>query len=192
MKFITLISALAAIVPAVLAQMTINTPPSVVTCEPTQFTWSGGQSPYYLSLVPAGQTTAAPLKQFATQSGTSYTWNVDLQAGTSFTISLKDSTGNTAYSDIVTIQAGATTSCVNTSVQESGGSSGSAAPAPTGGSGTTAGSTSGSSTKATGASGSPSPTTSGSATQSGAANRLTVSSAFGVAGAMGLVGAALF
>ncbi|KAI6008135.1 hypothetical protein F5J12DRAFT_826907 [Pisolithus orientalis] len=84
MKFIitTLVAALVASAPAVLAQLTINTPANVVECEPTQLTWSGGQTPYYLSLVPAGQPSATPLMQFPNQNGTSYTWMVDLQAGT--------------------------------------------------------------------------------------------------------------
>ncbi|KAF9223863.1 hypothetical protein BS17DRAFT_122965 [Gyrodon lividus] len=179
MKFITFITALATVLPAVLGQMTVNTPASVTECEPTQFAWTGGSPPYYLSLVPAGQPSAPPFKQFPTQTATSYTWNTDLQSGTSFTISLKDSTGLTAYSDIITIQAGSSTSCVNTTVQE-GGSSGSAAATPTSGSSSSTGS-------------SASPTSSGSTTtHTGAASRVTMSSAFGVAGVMGLIGAALF
>ncbi|KAF8841764.1 hypothetical protein BDN67DRAFT_1002062 [Paxillus ammoniavirescens] len=180
MKFITAIVALATVVPAVLGQMTINTPASVTECEPTQFTWSGGTPVYYLSLVPAGQPSAPPFKQFPTQSGTSYTWNTDLGSGTSFTVSLKDSTGLTAYSDIVTIQPGSSSACLNSTVSESG----SAAPSPTssGASGSSnTGSTSSSTASATAG-----------ASQKNAANRLIMSTSFGVAGFMGLVGAALF
>ncbi|KAI5982684.1 hypothetical protein EDC04DRAFT_2874336 [Pisolithus marmoratus] len=138
MKFITLIATLVAAVPAVLAQLTINTPPNV----PTQLTWSGGQAPYYLSLVPGGQPTATPIEQFPNQNGTSYTWMVDLQAGTTFNIALKDSTGLTAYSDIITVQAGSSTSCVNTSIQGGSPTSGGTAASATSGSGTSAGSSS--------------------------------------------------
>ncbi|KAH7930188.1 hypothetical protein BV22DRAFT_1028703 [Leucogyrophana mollusca] len=202
MKF-TLAAAFVSVVPAVLAQqLTVNTPPNVVECEPTQFTWSGGVGPYYLSLTPGGQSMASPIKQFPTQTGTSYTWLVDLQANTIFNIDLKDSTGATAFSSIVTIEAGSSTSCLNTAVQEGGSSSGSAAPSASGGSAppassasapaasgssspTSGGSTGGSSS----GSSSPSPSASG---KTGGAARLTVSSAFGVAGVMGLVGAALF
>ncbi|KAH7907939.1 hypothetical protein BJ138DRAFT_1137362 [Hygrophoropsis aurantiaca] len=133
MKFI-LAAAILSVAPAALAQqLTINTPKNaqclaIYFTEPTQFTWVGGQEPYYLSLTPGGQSMAAPIKQFPTQQGTTYTWECDLQAGTTFNIALKDNTGATAYSSIVTIQAGSDTSCVNTAVQEGGSSSGSAAP----------------------------------------------------------------
>ncbi|KIJ12819.1 hypothetical protein PAXINDRAFT_14382 [Paxillus involutus ATCC 200175] len=181
MRFITAIAALATVVPAVLGQMTINTPASVTECEPTQFNWSGGTPVYYLSLVPAGQPSAPPFKQFPTQSGTSYTWNTDLGSGTSFTISLKDSTGLTAYSDIVTVQAGSSSSCLNSTVSEGGSSSGSAAASPTAsGSSNTSSASSSTASASAGAS------------KANAASRLTMSTSFGVAGFMGLVGAALF
>ncbi|TFK85043.1 hypothetical protein K466DRAFT_495470, partial [Polyporus arcularius HHB13444] len=73
---------------------------------PVQFTWTGGAPPYYLSLVPGGQPSAQPLKQFPTQNGNSLTWTVDLAAGTTFSSSLKDSTGEQAFSDIQTVQSG--------------------------------------------------------------------------------------
>ncbi|OJA18174.1 hypothetical protein AZE42_05302 [Rhizopogon vesiculosus] len=187
MKFATIFAALVSVVPAAYA-LTVNTPANVVECQPTMFTWSGGQEPYYLTLIPGGQSTAAAIKSFPTQTGTSYTWNVDLQANTLFTIALKDSTGATAYSDIVTIEPGSIT-CVNTSVDEGGASTGTATGATTAGGATSAAaSASGTTSKASG-------TSSGSAstaTSSGAASSLFVSSAMGVAGVMGLLGAALF
>ncbi|KIK95431.1 hypothetical protein PAXRUDRAFT_140693 [Paxillus rubicundulus Ve08.2h10] len=183
MKFIAVLTALVTVVPAVLGQMTINTPASVIECEPTQFSWSGGTPVYYLSLVPAGQPSAPPFKQFPTQSGTEYTWNTDLGSGTSFTISLKDSTGLTAYSDIVTIQAGSDSSCLNSTVSEGGSTSGSAAPSQTS-SGASGSSNTGSVASAT-------PSAAGTS-QTNAASRLTMSASFGVAGVMGLIGSALF
>ncbi|KAH7884505.1 hypothetical protein F5I97DRAFT_1889995 [Phlebopus sp. FC_14] len=189
MKFITLISALVSVVPAVFGQLTINTPANVVECQPTQLTWTGGQSPYYLSLTPGGQSMASPIKQFPTQNGNSYTWLVDLQAGTNFNVALKDSSGQTAYSDIVTIQLGGDTSCVNTAVQE-GSATGGGSPTASG-SGSTASSASATS-KASGSSSATASSSSSSPAQSNGAGRLTVSTTFGVAGIMGLVGAALF
>ncbi|KAI5982027.1 hypothetical protein EDC04DRAFT_2546931, partial [Pisolithus marmoratus] len=144
MKFIALIATLVAAVPAVFAQLTVNTPCVSPLLEPTQLNWSGGQAPYYL--VPRGQPTATPIEQFPNQNGTSYTWMVDLQAGTTFNIALKDSTGLTAYSDIITVQAGSSTSCVNTSIQGGSATSGGTAASATSGSGTSAGSSSGTST----------------------------------------------
>lgn len=188
MKFTTVFVALVSAVPAVFG-LTINTPANVVECQPILFSWSGGVAPYYLTLVPGGQSMASPIKSFATQTGTSYTWNVDLQANTIFNIALKDSTGATAYSDIVTIMAGSDTSCVNTAVNEGGASSGSAVASgtstPTGSSASGA-TSSGAKTSAT------STATSGTTQKTGAASSLSVSSAMGVAGVMGLVGAALF
>jgi len=205
MKFITLITALATVLPAVLGQLTINTPPNAVECEPTMFTWSGGTAPYYLALLPGGQASAAPLKQFPTQTSTSYSWLVDIQANVGFTISLKDSTGLTAFSDIVTVQPGSDTSCVNAAVQEGGSTTASVAatpvapassagtPAAAGTSVAAAGTTAASAVHTSGSSTSPSATGSAvTASKSNAASHLSLSSTFGVAGVMGLVGAALF
>ncbi|KAG2744688.1 hypothetical protein P692DRAFT_20955394 [Suillus brevipes Sb2] len=74
-------------VPAVFG-LTINTPANVVECQPILFSWTGGQAPYYLTLVPGGQSMASPIKSFPTQTGTSYTWNVDLQANTILWVTL--------------------------------------------------------------------------------------------------------
>ncbi|KAG2756915.1 hypothetical protein P692DRAFT_20790785 [Suillus brevipes Sb2] len=191
MKFSTVFVALVSAVPAVFG-LTINTPANVVECQPILFSWTGGQAPYYLTLVPGGQSMASPIKSFPTQTGTSYTWNVDLQANTIFNIALKDSTGSTAYSDIVTIMSGSDTSCLNTSVNEGGASSGTAVASGT--STPAAGSSvSASGTTASGAKTSATTTASSGTTQkTGAASSLSVSSAMGVAGVMGLVGAALF
>ncbi|KAG2741009.1 hypothetical protein P692DRAFT_20880446 [Suillus brevipes Sb2] len=90
-------------VPAVFG-LTINTPANVVECQPILFSWTGGQAPYYLTLVPGMSSRAGnqwphlraiiftpqqssgdifeQIKSFPTQTGTSYTWNVDLQANT--------------------------------------------------------------------------------------------------------------
>ncbi|KAI0303819.1 hypothetical protein B0F90DRAFT_1816081 [Multifurca ochricompacta] len=103
--------------------LTVNTPVSVVVCEPLQITWSpeGAVSPFYLSIVPAGQPTANAIKRFPRQDGTSYIWSaVDVPAGTSFTIDLKDGKGQEAFSAPVTAQGGGDTSCINGNVEEDG------------------------------------------------------------------------
>jgi len=180
---------------AVLAQnLTVNTPPSVVQCQPTQLSWSGGTGPYFLSFIPAGQPSAPAIKQFPTQTGNTFTWVADLAAGTSFTISLKDSNGAQQFSDIVTVQSGPDSSCINTSVTETG-TGGSAAPTSggssattTGGSAPSAGSTTSakSGTSSTGSAPASTGTSSGNGAYSNRGNALAV------AGVMGLVGAALF
>jgi len=104
------------------------------------------------------------------------------------TIALKDSTGATAYSDIVTVNGGTDSSCLNASVSgtSTGGSGAAATGSSTSGAAAATGTASHSSGSAT------STASSSSSTQSSAAGRLSVSSAFGVAGIMGFVGASLF
>ncbi|TDL25470.1 hypothetical protein BD410DRAFT_784460 [Rickenella mellea] len=194
MKSFSTLVALAAFVSQVYG-LTVNTPTNVVECQPIQFTWSDGTGPYFLSLLPGGQPSAAAIKQFPQQSGTSFTWLVDLVANTQFTIALKDTSGTQAFSDIVTIQDGGNRTCENTAVQETGGSAGTnsatgagaTTPAPTGTGGSTAPPAgSGSTSKASGTSAStPSPT------KSNGVSRGSSIGAFGMAGAMGLLGAAL-
>ncbi|KAF8807030.1 hypothetical protein BYT27DRAFT_7190743 [Phlegmacium glaucopus] len=112
MKSFTTAIALASIVPAIVS-LTINTPSSVVQCQPQLISWADGTPPYYLSVIPGGQPGAAPLKTFETQSGNQLTWKVDLRGGTAITMSVKDATGTVAYSDIVTIQQGSDSSCLS-------------------------------------------------------------------------------
>jgi len=204
MKSFATAAALVSLLPAVLAQnLMVNSPANVVQCEPTQLTWTGGSPPYYLSLIPAGQPSAPAIKEFPTQQGNSYTWMVDLQQGTSFTIEVKDSTGTPAYSSIETINPSSDSSCLNSTVSESGGSSGPTASAASSGSQTASiasttapaasgsNTASGSSAKATGSNSAQSASSSGSTKSNGAGRGSSVGS-FGVAGLMGLLGAALF
>lgn len=112
MKSFSTVIALASIVPAVMS-LTMNTPSSVVQCQPQLLTWTDGASPYYLSVIPGGQPAATPIKSFDTQTGNSLTWTVDIPGGTSVTFSLKDSTGAVAYTDMVTVQRGSDSSCLH-------------------------------------------------------------------------------
>ncbi|KZO91560.1 hypothetical protein CALVIDRAFT_541729 [Calocera viscosa TUFC12733] len=213
--FVATAFALLALLPAALAQITVATPPSVVTCEPVSLSWTGGTGPYFVSAIPGGQPGATALESFPEQTGNSFTWTVNLPAGTSITIQVRDSTGTIQYSSPITIQAGPDSSCVGQSL--SAGSSSTAG-------GTSASSTSGSSVAGAGTttsaalSGS-SPTSSPSAaatshssvssqsqqsqssTTSKAATSPSASSgasasfqvgAFSVAGLAGLIGALLF
>ncbi|CAL1716519.1 unnamed protein product [Somion occarium] len=131
MKFFAVAAALVSVVPAMAQQLTINTATGIVQCQPIQFTWSGGTPPYFLALIPAAQPAAPAIKQFPTQEGTSFTWNVDLPSGSTFTVSLKDSSGATAFSDIETVNSGPDDSCLNNSASLS--ETGSSGPAATSG-----------------------------------------------------------
>ncbi|KAG8740756.1 hypothetical protein FRC12_015884 [Ceratobasidium sp. 428] len=175
--------------------MTINTPASVVQCQPVQLSWSGGTAPYFPSIIPGSQPGAAALKEFPSQQGTSLTWKCDLQQGTQITMQVRDSTGAVQYSSAVPIQNSSDSSCVNSNVSASpsggpaatstpGGSTTPNSPAPSG----TAPSGPSSSNKPPAASTSAAPSASASPN---AASSVTTG-AFGVAAFAGLLGAALF
>jgi len=99
----------------VLAQdLTIATPASLYTCQPVQLSWSGGTSPYFVYIIPGGDTTSQ-LAQFGQMDGTTYTWTVDIAAGTSIGVGVTDANGVSQYSAPVTINAGSSTDCVGSS-----------------------------------------------------------------------------
>lgn len=105
---------LVAIVPlfARCESLAIMTPASVVVCQPTVFSWSGGQSPYTLSIVPGAEPSGAPLKSFEKQDGTSFSWMADVPSGTSISLLIKDASGQEALSAPFTIQDGPDSSCL--------------------------------------------------------------------------------
>ncbi|KAI9061048.1 hypothetical protein FKP32DRAFT_1613243 [Trametes sanguinea] len=111
MRFFISIATAVALPLMVLGQdLKINTLTSATQCQPVQFSWQGGAAPYYLELVPE---TLQQIKQFPAQNGNVMTWTVDLPVGTSFSSSLRDSTGTQAFSDIQTVRAGPDGSCMN-------------------------------------------------------------------------------
>jgi len=187
------IVALAAFAVLVLAQsagnLTVQTPVSLVTCQPALISFSGGTAPYYLSVLPGGQTGATALESFPTQSGASYTWpKVDIQAGTSITIQIRDSSGLINYSSPVTIQAGPDTTCVG------GNSSGGSIlnSSAVGGSATGGATSGGSSAASTASAGSSSSAAAASPSASAKSSASGLKAAgYAVAGVAGLVGAAL-
>ncbi|KAA1476233.1 hypothetical protein DENSPDRAFT_500350 [Dentipellis sp. KUC8613] len=134
----TLALTLLALLPAALAEFTINTPSGVTECEPVLLSWTEGTPPYYLSLVPAGQPMAQPIKQWAPTQDTSLTWNVDLPANTNFNVGCKDGTGKQVFTALITVGASTSGECKDkdkgaspdTAVLE-GSQSGSSAPAAT-------------------------------------------------------------
>ncbi|KAH8826630.1 hypothetical protein DL96DRAFT_1288491 [Flagelloscypha sp. PMI_526] len=113
----------AALSAAVNAQnsFTINTPGSSVVCQPLLITWAGGAPPYILSVVDGNNPTGAALEELGSQTGTSFTWKVNVNPG-KIGLKLIDSTGLTANTAPFDILTGSDTSCVGKT------SSGSAAP----------------------------------------------------------------
>ncbi|KAK1924842.1 hypothetical protein DB88DRAFT_539642 [Papiliotrema laurentii] len=153
MKWILATSLLTAV-----AALRIETPPSLVTCQPAAIAFADGQPPYFVAVLPAGQVSATPLKQFPETNSSPLTWTVDLPANTNITLRVTDGTGTPAYSSSAVIQPGTDTACVG-----SGGNSTSAS----GGGGASSGSPS--ATTSGGASGSASATSSATSAASSAA-----------------------
>ncbi|KAH8100110.1 hypothetical protein BXZ70DRAFT_206551 [Cristinia sonorae] len=141
---------------------------------PLHMAWRPG--PILLVSRPWYQTSAPALKQFPPQTGTSFTWLVNLPANTIFTIVLKDQTGATVFSDVETITAGADDKCLNPSVQDDG----------KGGTEIPTGTTTSNTSKTAGPTTTPPP---GNQQQTGDA--VKTAGSFGVAALVGIVGAAL-
>ncbi|KAF8910669.1 hypothetical protein CPB84DRAFT_1743490 [Gymnopilus junonius] len=135
----------------VLAQsstLTINTPIAPVVCEPLLINWSGGTPPYFLSIVPGNQPGAAALFDFGQQNGNSITWTVNVTAGTTLGLDLRDNTGTLAQSASFTIQSSTNTACLTSTGSSSSGSSSPSGSTPAG-STTSTSTTSAASTPAT-------------------------------------------
>ncbi|QRW18164.1 hypothetical protein RhiXN_03088 [Rhizoctonia solani] len=104
----------------------INSPASVVQCQPIQLSWTATKVPVYISIIPGGQPGAAPLHDFGVQEPNkkSLTWTVNQPAGTDVTFQIKDADGAVAYSATTPIQNSSDSSCLK------GGSSAPAQLAP--------------------------------------------------------------
>lgn len=85
----------------------VNTPPTLIECQPVQISWTGGAAPFYPRVTQGGQV-ANTLKTFDMTSSQSLTWTVDQPANTAVTIVVSDSTGATGATDQVTVQSGST------------------------------------------------------------------------------------
>lgn len=64
---------------------------------------AGGQGPYYVRVLQGGTTSDVIETLVAGQSQTSYTWDVNVAAGKSVTLSVTDATGQTAYTAQVSL-----------------------------------------------------------------------------------------
>ncbi|KAJ7031661.1 hypothetical protein C8F04DRAFT_1110216 [Mycena alexandri] len=84
-----------------------------LTCEPFLIQWQGGTAPWTLSVLQVG--TSELLEDLGTFTVTSFKWDVDLAAGTSVLIQLRDSTGAVATSQSLTIQPGSA-NCILTTL----------------------------------------------------------------------------
>jgi hypothetical protein len=87
-------------------ELVVHSPATLVACQTTLLSWGGGTGPYRLSVIRGGQAHEDPLRDFGEISTQALTWSVDVPIGTSITLKLTDSTGETVYSSPVTAVAG--------------------------------------------------------------------------------------
>ncbi|BEI88406.1 uncharacterized protein CcaverHIS019_0111240 [Cutaneotrichosporon cavernicola] len=112
----------------------IETPASVVQCQPARLMWSGGSPPYWITVIPAGQAGAAPIMTLKdSTTDTSMTWNVNLAPNTQVSLQIRDGSGNVQFSSPITVQAGSDTACMSASATgtDSAGAEAGASGAPT-------------------------------------------------------------
>ncbi|GAA5859353.1 hypothetical protein JCM8547_001996 [Rhodosporidiobolus lusitaniae] len=119
MHFTTLAAALAS-VGVTLAQSTgptIVTPSALYACQTALISWSGGTAPYRVRVFPQGQVSGEVLATIDDQptSDTSFSWQVNLPAGTGITLVVTDNNGLYGNTAPVTVQPG-DTGCLSSSV----------------------------------------------------------------------------
>jgi len=75
--------------------LTVDTPETVKQCAPTTFTWSSTIAPYYLTVIDSSSqpTFDEDSTTMVIPTAHSATWVVDLPAGSSITVVVRDSTG---------------------------------------------------------------------------------------------------
>ncbi|TFK27139.1 hypothetical protein FA15DRAFT_666633 [Coprinopsis marcescibilis] len=101
---------------AVFAQsgdITIDTPSGVIVCRPTQFTFSGGEGPWFLTAHPEGQPAAPPTIDFGLVTESPFRWTANITQGTRLFLRLVDQTGDNGESGPFGIGDGPDTSCIN-------------------------------------------------------------------------------
>ncbi|CAE6392924.1 unnamed protein product [Rhizoctonia solani] len=106
--------ALASLVAAQVNDPSINSPASVVQCQPVQLSWTATKEPVWISVIEGGKPGSLPIEDFGQQTpGTkTLTWLVDIPAGRSVTMQVRDSAGAVAYSGNVIIQDSSDSKCV--------------------------------------------------------------------------------
>ncbi|OCF30332.1 hypothetical protein I317_04883 [Kwoniella heveanensis CBS 569] len=191
MLFPTKIAALSTLV-AVANAITINTPASLIECQPASITWSdGAAAPYYISIIPGGQASAAALENLPDATSSPVTWTVDIAAGTNVTVKITDGSGNIAYSSPVVIQSGSSTSCLGTNSGSSSSAAASASGSSSGSSASASGSATASASGSASGSSSASASASSAASSGGSSGALATVQGAGVVGVLGAVAAAL-
>lgn len=88
-------AAAALLATSVQATLTIDTPSALAECLPTAITWKDATPPVYISAYPKGNTAgkAYTLITKSDQASGSFSWTVNLTAGTTTTLGIRDKTG---------------------------------------------------------------------------------------------------
>jgi len=94
-------------------QIQVTTPSPVIQCASVPIQWSGGVSPFTLTIATTSDANNTIFENFPVKKSSSFTWNEDLPAGTPFTISVTDGNGITGESQPITVQDSTNTSCLN-------------------------------------------------------------------------------
>ncbi|KAF8149902.1 hypothetical protein B0H34DRAFT_678849 [Crassisporium funariophilum] len=130
-SFFASLALIATLATSATAQFTINSLANVVVCQPSLITWTGGNPPYFLSILPGDQPTAPALLDLGQQNGTSVTWRANLPVGTTGFLQLRDNTGTIAQSGKFTVLTGSDISCVGQAISTTSGPAGQTPPANT-------------------------------------------------------------
>ncbi|KAK0213410.1 hypothetical protein DFS33DRAFT_1288958 [Desarmillaria ectypa] len=95
------------------SDLAVDTPCTLIQCNDTLLKWSGGLSPYYVFIVPGSDPDGPILEDLGEQDGTNVTWTVNLSAGTSVILAIRDSEAVSIQSDVVQIRNSTNSICLN-------------------------------------------------------------------------------
>ncbi|KAG7442555.1 uncharacterized protein BT62DRAFT_935851 [Guyanagaster necrorhizus] len=93
------------------SDLAVVTPRTLVQCNNTLLKWSGGFGAY--SIVPGSDPDGPILEDLGEQDDTNVTWRVNLSAGTSVVLAIRDSEAVSIQSDAVQIRNSTDSSCLN-------------------------------------------------------------------------------
>ncbi|KAK8869767.1 hypothetical protein IAR55_000335 [Kwoniella newhampshirensis] len=188
MLFPTKLAIFSTLIAAAQAQLSVNTPASLIECQPASLSWTGSTSaPYFIAFLPGGQVSAPAIEQLQAVQSSPYTWNVNIAANTNITIRVTDGTGAIAYSSPVVIQAGSNSACLSSAAGDASTSAGASA---TGSAGSSA-STTGSASRTGSATGSATSAPAATSSSASSAGLLTRENASGLAALLGFVAVAV-
>ncbi|CAO1623865.1 unnamed protein product [Jaminaea pallidilutea] len=104
------------------AQPVISTPTSLVSCLNAKVAWNSAKAPVHISVFEGNDLTKKPISSLPVQqqSDGSYSWKVNVKAGTVVTFQIRDDAGDTNASAQVTVQDGSDDACRGVTLVGSG------------------------------------------------------------------------